>query len=146
MARKMKPNVFAKYVNSYVHPGIPARPYLRPALQKGYLLLQKLLPKALARINQGGKPDIELDAIVRTAAYMVQATASRLAPKRTGNLRRSINTQKRGELFYTIGTNVEYAAAQEFGVKPFTMPRIYPKNKRCLAWHDELSNATKRRG
>jgi HK97 gp10 family phage protein len=59
---------------------------------------------------------------VLTACMFIETEAKRRAPVDTGNLRRSLRTQmftgpseekQRG----SVGTNVEYAAFQEFGTK-----------------------------
>lgn len=60
-----------------------------------------------------------LSAAVRLGANIVRDEASRRAPYRTGNLRRSLHTEvieaSRGDAAAKVGTNVEYARIQEFG-------------------------------
>lgn len=60
----------------------------------------------------------------------IQAGAKRRAPVDTGRLRNSITFELAPDgLSATIGTNVEYAPAVEFGSKPHV---IRPRNKRVL--------------
>jgi hypothetical protein len=80
---------------------------------------------------------------------LVSQRATRRAPRLTGRLKRSIkegkpyNVGRRG-MAIDIGTNVEYAAAQEFGSGlhatrgPKKRIKITPKNKQALAffWPD----------
>ncbi len=52
---------------------------------------------------------------LRAAALVVQNDAKRRAPVLTGTLRRSIHTEDRGSHAVSVGTDVPYAARQEFG-------------------------------
>lgn len=59
-----------------------------------------------------------LEAAVRSGAQLIQNDAKRRAPYRTGTLRRSIHTEVDGDRNRAeaeIGTDVPYAARQEFG-------------------------------
>ena len=64
------------------------------------------------------------------AAFMVEGEAKRLCPVDTGRLRASIASRvetEDSEIVGIIGTNVEYAPAQEFGtVKMPAHPFLYP--------------------
>jgi phage gpG-like protein len=64
----------------------------------------------------------------------VQNEARRRVPVDTGRLRSSIVSRAEGSgrsVGYVIGTNVNYAAAVEYGTSPHV---ITPKNKRALYW------------
>jgi hypothetical protein len=64
----------------------------------------------------------------------VQNEARRRAPVDTGRLRSSIVSRAEGSgrsLGYMVGTNVNYAAAVEYGTSPHV---IKPVNKRALYW------------
>ncbi|MFJ8144684.1 HK97-gp10 family putative phage morphogenesis protein [Streptomyces sp. NPDC096048] len=64
----------------------------------------------------------------------VQNEARRRAPVDTGRLRSSIVSRAEGSgrsVGYVIGTNVNYAAAVEYGTSPHV---IKPVNKRALYW------------
>lgn len=67
--------------------------------------------------------------------------ASRNAPYKTGNLSNSITHEEKGDATY-IGTNVEYAAAQELGSSRGIKPKHYLMN--AVANHaDEYKNIVK---
>lgn len=78
--------------------------------------------------NNGFSDDSRDIAILKTAErFVTQAVA--LSPVDTGRLRNSIDKIKDGN-DYLVGTNVEYAAHQEFGTKwqkaqPFLRPTAY---------------------
>lgn len=67
-------------------------------------------------------------ALVRRAAFEIEARAKQAAPVRTGNLRNSIQTDVESDgLTAHVGTAVEYAAYVEFGTRrmaprPFLAP------------------------
>ncbi|MET9098300.1 HK97 gp10 family phage protein [Streptomyces antibioticus] len=64
----------------------------------------------------------------------VQNEARRRAPVDTGRLRSSIVSRTEGggrQLGYVVGTNVQYAAAIEFGRAAVD---IFPKDKKALYW------------
>ena len=64
----------------------------------------------------------------------VQNEARRRAPVDTGRLRSSIVSRAEGSgrsVGYMVGTNVNYAAAVEYGTSPHV---IKPVNKRALYW------------
>lgn len=68
-----------------------------------------------------------LSQLVRKTAFSIEARAKALAPVDTGALRNSIQTEIKGPLQATVGTNLEYAAYQEFGTRyqkghPFMTP------------------------
>ena len=68
-----------------------------------------------------------LDRMTEMIAREIEAEAKRNAPVRTGRLRASIRTVKRGDAHYTVGTNVHYAPYVEFGTrkmaaKPYLRP------------------------
>jgi HK97 gp10 family phage protein len=66
-----------------------------------------------------------LSALVRRAAFEIEARAKVLAPVRTGNLRNSIQTDVESDgLTAHVGTGVEYAAYVEFGTRRMA-PRPY---------------------
>lgn len=85
-----------------------------------------------------------LKAAVQAGAMIVRNEASARAPYRTGNLRRSIHheviRETRGEVAVAVGTNLDYAAAVEFGsgIHATRGPRrpiiIRPRNRRALYW------------
>jgi HK97 gp10 family phage protein len=79
------------------------------------------LPRIQSQIERA------LSEAVRKAAFLIEAQAKTLAPVDTGMLRNSIQTRVEGPLKATVGTNVDYASAQEFGTrfqkgKPFLTP------------------------
>jgi HK97 gp10 family phage protein len=81
----------------------------------------------------GGMSDDVKRAVERTRID-VQNEARRRAPVDTGRLRSSIVSRAEGSgrsVGYVIGTNVNYAAAVEYGTSPHV---ITPKNKRALYW------------
>lgn len=81
----------------------------------------------------GGMSDDVKRAVDRTRMD-VQNEARRRAPVDTGRLRSSIVSRAEGSgrsVGYVIGTNVNYAAAVEYGTSPHV---ITPKNKRALYW------------
>lgn len=77
--------------------------------------------------------DQRLGEAMEKVVLMVEATAARLAPVDTGNLRASIVSEVRDDVRDRVagyvGTNVEYAPFQEFGTsrmdaQPFLRPAI----------------------
>ena len=60
---------------------------------------------------------------LRTGALIVEGDAVLRSPVDTGNLRASITHRVDGDEA-TIGTNVEYAPAQEFKYNPFLRPAL----------------------
>ena len=79
------------------------------------------LPRIASRIDKA------LSQLLRKTAFKIEARAKQLAPVDTGLLRNSIQTDIKGPLKATVGTNVEYAPYQEFGTrhqkgKPFLTP------------------------
>src|SRR6185369_2539391 len=79
------------------------------------------LPRISSQIERA------LSAAIKKAAFAIEAEAKTLAPVDTGMLRNSIQTDIEGPLKATVGTNVEYAAYQEFGTRhqkgtPFLTP------------------------
>ena|ERR1051326_525959 len=87
------------------------------------------LPRISSQIERA------LSAAVRKAAFAIEAEAKTLAPVDTGMLRNSIQTDIEGPLKATVGTNVEYAAYQEFGTRhqkgtPFLTPAADAEEKR----------------
>lgn len=75
----------------------------------------------IVRITQNRFPEIAAnlpnaaDDITGKAAFDIEANAKTRAPFRDGNLRNSIQSQRTGTARWIVGTNVEYAAMQEFG-------------------------------
>jgi len=83
-----------------------------------------------AKVENGAKRGLIL------AGMLVAQRGSQKAPRKTGRLKRNISHGEPyviGDRRYAIdvGTNVEYAKAQEFGTGPY---EIYPKTKRALAF------------
>lgn len=71
-----------------------------------------------------------LEAAVMTGALVVVDAAKRLAPYKTGNLRRSIHAEKRASGIdsaeASAGTDVVYAARLEYGFQaPDALGRVY---------------------
>ncbi len=81
---------------------------------RGSKELKRKLEKVSAE-TRGNK----LEAAARSGAFLILNEAKRRAPYRSGSLRRSLNmetTEKSAEsASISIGTNLEYAAIQEFG-------------------------------
>jgi len=66
-----------------------------------------------------------VSALVRRAAFEIEARAKQLAPVRTGHLRNSIQTDVESNgLAAHVGTSVAYAAYVEFGTRRMA-PRPY---------------------
>lgn len=81
----------------------------------------------------GGMSDDVKRAVERTRID-VQNEARRRAPVDTGRLRSSIVSRSEGSgrsIGYVIGTNVNYAAAVEYGTAPHV---IVPRNRKALYW------------
>jgi HK97 gp10 family phage protein len=81
----------------------------------------------------GGMSDDVKRAVERTRID-VQNEARRRAPVDTGRLRSSIVSRAEGSgrtVGYVVGTNVNYAAAVEYGTAPHV---IKPKYKQALYW------------
>ncbi|MFD9752666.1 HK97-gp10 family putative phage morphogenesis protein [[Kitasatospora] papulosa] len=81
----------------------------------------------------GGMSDDVKRAVERTRIG-VQNEARRRAPVDTGRLRSSIVSRSEGSgrtVGYVVGTNVNYAAAVEYGTAPHV---IVPKNGKALYW------------
>ncbi|PJN38980.1 hypothetical protein CG747_20790 [Streptomyces sp. CB02959] len=80
-----------------------------------------------------GRMSADVRRAVERTGTDVQNEARRVAPVDTGRLRSSIvarPTRGRGA-GYEVGTNVNYAAAVEYGTAPHV---IVPKNGRALYW------------
>lgn len=106
----------ARYVNTSASARVDTRAYERG------------LRRYLGRMSNDVKKAVE-----RTAVD-VQNEARRRAPVDTGRLRSSIvhRMENRGRsVSYSVGTNVNYAAAVEFGTAPHV---IVPKNRKALYW------------
>ncbi len=73
--------------------------------------------KVIKAVNQG------IEKALTSGALLVEAEAVLRAPVDTGNLRSSITHRVDGEEA-TIGTNVEYAPAQEYKYNPFLRPAL----------------------
>jgi hypothetical protein len=128
-------DVVVKRVKPYMHPGMAARPFLRPALKDSRKLIIRKIKAAARRVTSANVLIQRIDRAVFAGAQLVKINAQKLAPKDTGRLRGSINVRKRGMMYYTIGTNVFYAPYQEFGVKPYKHPGVKPRTKKALAWN-----------
>ena len=61
---------------------------------------------------------------VRKAAMLVEREAKINVPVDTGRLRGSIASEEKTPLLFEVGTNVEYAAAVEFGTQPYLGPAV----------------------
>ncbi|MFD1832407.1 HK97-gp10 family putative phage morphogenesis protein [Streptomyces desertarenae] len=106
----------ARYVNTSASARVDTRAYERG------------LRRYLGRMSNDVRRAVE-----RTAVD-VQNEARRRAPVDTGRLRSSIvhRMENRGRsVSYSVGTNVNYAAAVEFGTAPHV---IVPKNRKALYW------------
>jgi len=81
-----------------------------------------------------GRMSDEVKQAVDRTRVDVQNEARRRAPVDTGRLRSSIVSRAEGSgrsLGYVVGSNVNYAAAVEFGTAPHV---IKPKYKQALYW------------
>lgn len=81
-----------------------------------------------------GRMSDDVKRAVERTRIDVQNEARRRAPVDTGRLRSSIVSRAEGSgrsVGYVIGTNVNYAAAVEYGTAPHV---IKPKYKRALYW------------
>lgn len=96
--------------------GVKAHPFLRPALEFGRTYVAKYASiRIAAAINKGKDAFQAANNFLIAAADAIRVVAQGKAPKDTGNLRGDINVLQRGELRWTVGTNVHYAIYQEFG-------------------------------
>ena len=81
-----------------------------------------------------GRMSDDVARAVERTRVDVQNEARRRAPVDTGRLRSSIVSRAEGSgrsVGYVIGTNVNYAAAVEYGTSPHV---IKPVNKKALYW------------
>ncbi len=69
------------------------------------------MAKVLISISKSVENEVE------QAAFSVEREAKIICPVDTGRLRASITADKKDELHYEVGTNVEYAGYVEFGTK-----------------------------
>jgi len=80
--------------------------------------------EAIAKtIGVGIKADLELKVKMGTALMVIKRDAIKNCPKLVGHLRRSITTdvtEDKGKVIGEIGSNLEYAVAQEFGTENLT--------------------------
>lgn len=119
---------FAKRVN---HPGTKAQPFLRPAFERVKPQFIAAVAQAWAASgNNAALLNSNLSRLVRQYGFLTQRIAQQLCPVDKGRLRASINTRVNG-LVATVGTNVRYARAVEFGTKPRV---IVPKRAKALRW------------
>ena len=86
---------------------------------------------ALSEAVRGAK----IEAALKSGALLIEGPAKKKAPKLTGNLARSIHTETSSSdttAEARIGTNVIYAAIQEFGgtIKAKTGPFLWFKNEK----------------
>lgn len=77
--------------------------------------------------------DEAVDAALQKTALQVERSAKQKAPVDTGTLRASI-TNRPIDDGYVVGTNVEYAAAVEFGTRPHV---ITPNQADALAFEGQ---------
>jgi len=108
---------------------------VRVEIQEGRELAKKF--KEIGRRAQDG-----IDKVLLRAGYLVEKEAKIRCPVDTGRLRASITTRlEQGEKAVAVGSNVEYAAAVEFGSdqewtqtirvgKKLKKPKIDPKTVR----------------
>ncbi len=121
--------VFA-FARKVKHPGTKAQPYLRPAFDEvGTPILKLEIKKVLQTIRDLRSLTAALDNACKKAAAATLASAQQKVPVDKGGLKRSLNTRRRALMSYTVGTNIEYAAAVEFGTKPHP---IVPVNAKVL--------------
>lgn len=81
------------------------------------------LPKAQAKfIKMQFVLNQALPLLLKAAALPVMNLAKAKAPYKSGTLRRSIHIESTGPESVAIGTNVVYAAAQEFGRPEINLP------------------------
>ncbi|MFE3169329.1 HK97 gp10 family phage protein [Streptomyces sp. NPDC059224] len=81
-----------------------------------------------------GRTSEDVARAVERTRIDVQNEARRRAPVDTGRLRSSIVSRTEGggrSLGYVVGSNVNYAAAVEYGTAPHV---IVPKNRKALYW------------
>jgi len=72
-----------------------------------------------------------LERIVERSAQRTRGRAMRNAPSNFGELRRSIQVERRSNLSRIVTVNKAYGSAVEFGTKPHD---ITPKRKKALAF------------
>lgn len=81
-----------------------------------------------AKLNQAASSVASAKGLIARIALSVEGKAKRLAPVRTGTLRRSITSRVETTRGY-VGSNVEYAPFVEYGTRymeaqPFLEPAI----------------------
>lgn len=96
------------------------------------LIGQKQLQSRLDAI----KPNVEMMGSFAIAAVAEQ---KRLAPRRTGNLGRTIRVGAVSPRYAETVATANYAAYVEFGTRPHD---IVPKNRKVLAWPADKGSAT----
>lgn len=104
------------------------------------------LQRKLRKLSEGTSEALLL--AMTKAALNIEGRAKELCPVITGTLRRSISSKaerKADKAIGTVGANVEYAAAVEFGTskrppKPYIMPAIKEKQDETM---DILGDAIK---
>lgn len=84
-----------------------------------------------------------MTAAIKSAALLVQNDAKEKSPYKTGNLKSSIHIEMEGsgdETIANVGTNVVYAATQEFGddsrnipAQPYLRPALDENRERIKA-------------
>jgi len=82
--------------------------------------------KEAVPIRRAMQQELEI-ALVRSMVKLEQ-TGAKLAPRRKGDLARSILAQKKGPYKAVVGSNLIYAGVQEEGAT------ITPKRRQWLAW------------
>ena len=132
MAKRLKKEVvFARRVD---HPGTKPQPYLEPAVEKAFKLLrERLIPRALknAAAAGGGTEALyrELDAAARASAFKGLEVALVNVPVDQGGLKDSLTVSKRGDMVYTVGTNLKYGRWVEEGTRKHP---IFPRRASVL--------------
>lgn len=121
--------IFARRVN---HPGTKAQPFLRPAWEKGQVILKDRVAQAIGKLVKLDTLFARLDVAVFQTALAVQRMAQQNAPVASGRLKGSLSqaaVRKVAELHYVVGTNVRYARMVEEGTKGHP---IFPKTAKVL--------------
>ena len=84
------------------------------------------LPQAEARFAEmAAAVKIGMPIALMAGGEVISNAAKGYSPYKTGNLQRSIHVESRDSTTIAVGTDVEYAAAQEFGTSRGVPPHPY---------------------
>lgn len=92
-----------------------AQPYLVPSVRAARAVLIKGVTSAFKAKKGRAELRRALNKAAKQAAFFALANAQQLVPVDTGRLRSSLSVKREEPMVYSVGTNVVYARAVEFG-------------------------------